>query len=101
MIADWAGAFEEFSEVPEVFAMFAKNTEDNVVEIAIPRTGANMGTDVRPWLYVVGDEIWDNEEYVPSTIVEGWGGEEGEYYSINYNLLWGIVRLGDGLSNLG
>lgn len=96
-IADWAGAFEEFAEVPDVFATFAKNTEDNVVEIAVPREGLNMGTDVRPWLYVVGDENWDNEEYVPNTIVEGWGGADGEYYAINYNFISGpsVHRLGD------
>lgn len=96
-VADWMGAFEEFAEVPEVFATFAKNTEDNAVEIAIPRAGLNMGTDVRPWLYVVGDEIWDNEEYVPNTVREGWGGAEGEYYSINYNFINGpsIQRKGD------
>lgn len=96
-IADWAGAFEEFAEVPDVFATFAKNTEDNVVEIAVPRVGLNMGTDVRPWLYVVGNENWDNEEYVPNTIVEGWGGADGEYYAINYNFISGVSvhRLGD------
>jgi hypothetical protein len=96
-IADWAGAFEEFAEVPGVYAMFAKNSEDNVVEIAIPRAGINAGTDVRPWLYVVGDEIWDNEEYVPNPIHEGWGGADGEYYAINYNFMNGssVQRLGD------
>jgi hypothetical protein len=96
-IADWAGAFEEFAEVPGVFATFAKNSEDNVVEIAIPRAGINAGTDVRPWLYVVGDEIWDNEEYVPNTIVDGWGGADGEFYAINYNFIDGpsVHRLGD------
>lgn len=96
-IADWAGAFEEFAVVPGVFATFAKNSEDNVVEIAIPRAGINAGTDVRPWLYVVGDEIWDNEEYVPNTIVDGWGGADGEFYAINYNFIDGssVHRLGD------
>jgi hypothetical protein len=96
-IADWQGAFEEFTEVPDVYAMFAKNNEDNVVEIAVPRAGINAGTDVRPWLYVVGDENWDNEEYVPNTIVEGWGGVDGEYYAINYNFINGasVHRLGD------
>ena len=96
-IADWPGAFEEFAEVPGVFAMFAKNSEDNVVEIAIPRAGINAGTDVRPWLYVVGDEIWDNEEYVPNTVREGWGGADGEFYTINYNFRTGssVHRLGD------
>jgi len=96
-IADWAGAFEEFSPLEGVFAMFAKNTEDNVVEIAIPRAGINAGTDVRPWLYVVGDEIWDNEEYVPNPVREGWGGGDGEFYAINYNFMSGptVHRLGD------
>jgi len=96
-IADWPGAFEEFAEVPEVFAMFAKNTEDNVVEIAVPRAGVNMGTDVRPWLYVVGDQVWDVEEYVPNTAVDGWGGGEGEIYAINYSFANGasVHRLGD------
>ena len=96
-IADWPGAFEEFVEVPGVFATFAKNTEDNVVEIAIPRAGINAGTDVRPWLYVVGDEIWDNEEYVPNPVREGWGGADGEFYAINYNFMNGptVHRIGD------
>lgn len=96
-VADWAGAFEEFAELPGDSAMFAKNTEDNVVEIAIPRAHLNMGTDVRPWLYVVGDENWDNEEYVPNTIIEGWGGADGEYYAINYNFIDGasVRRIGD------
>ena len=96
-IADWQGAYEEFAEVPDVFATFAKNAEDNVVEIAVPRAGINAGTDVRPWLYVVGDEVWDNEEYVPNTIVDGWGGDVGEYYAINYNFINGpsVHRLGD------
>ena len=96
-IADWPGAFEEFAEVPGVFATFAKNSEDNVVEIAIPRAGINAGTDVRPWLYVVGDEIWDNEEYVPNPVREGWGGADDEFYAINYNFRSGnsVHRLGD------
>ncbi len=96
-IADWAGAFEEFTEVPDVYATFAKNTEDNVVEIAVPRAGINAGTDVRPWLYVVGDQNWDNKEYVPNTIIDGWGGAEGEYYAINYNFINGpsVHRLSD------
>ncbi len=69
-IADWQGAYEEFAEVEGAIATFAKNSEDNVVEIAVPRSVINAGTDVRPWLYVVGDENWDNEEYVPNNIIE-------------------------------
>lgn len=92
-IADWAGAFEEFEAIPGSYAYFAKNTEDNVVEIAIPREFINAGTDIRPWLYVVGDQIWENEEYVPNPIIEGFD----EYYAIDYNFRSGssVHRLGD------
>ncbi|MDH3269375.1 MAG: T9SS type A sorting domain-containing protein [Ignavibacteria bacterium] len=92
-VADWAGAYEEFQPIEGAFATFAKNTEDNVVEIAVPRTVVNAGTDIRPWLYVVGDENWNNEEYVPNPIIEGYD----EYYSIDYNFINGssVHRLGD------
>ncbi len=95
-VADWMGAFEEFAPIEGVTAQFAKNDEDNVVEIAIPRTGINADTDVRPWLYVVGDENWDNEEYVPNTVVEGYD-QSGIYYALNYNFINGVTahRLGD------
>ncbi len=92
-IADWAGAYEEFAEVEGAIATFAKNSEDNVVEIAVPRTVINAGTDVRPWLYVVGDENWDNEEYCPNRIIE----DTAPYYAINYNFIDGpaVHRLDD------
>ncbi|HSD62210.1 MAG TPA: FlgD immunoglobulin-like domain containing protein [Ignavibacteriaceae bacterium] len=92
-IADWPGAYEEFAEVEGAIATFAKNTEDNVVEIAVPRTVINAGTDIRPWLYVVGDENWDNEEYCPNPITEN----VDTYYSIDYNFISGpsVHRLGD------
>ena len=91
-VADWAGAYEEFQPLEGAFAIFAKNTEDNVVEIAIPRSPINAGTDIRPWLYVVGDQIWDYEEYVPNPIIDGFE----EYYSIDYNFISGssVHRLG-------
>lgn len=93
-IADWNGAYEEFAEVDGAIATFAKNSEDNVVEIAVPRSVINAGTDVRPWLYVVGDENWDNEEYCPNLITEN---TEPPYYAINYNFIDGptVHRLGD------
>ncbi len=92
-IADWPGAYEEFAEVDGAIAMFAKNAEDNVVEISVPRAAINAGTDVRPWLYVVGNENWDNEEYVPNNIIE----DNAPYYAINYNFINGpsVHRLGD------
>lgn len=90
---DWAGGLEAYEPVEGGYAMFAKNTEDNVVEIAVPRTFINAGTDIRPWLYVVGDQIWDNEEYVPNPITSSWD----ENYSIDYNFRLGssVHRLGD------
>ncbi len=96
-IGDYNGAFEVYMDIEGVNAMFAKNTEDNVVEIAIPRSGINAGTDIRPYLYIVGDENWDNEEYVPNPVREGWGGADGEFYAINYNFRSGptVHRLGD------
>jgi hypothetical protein len=92
-VADWAGAYEEFQPVEGAIATFAKNTEDNVVEIAVPRTVINAGTDIRPWLYVVGDDNWDNEEYVPNPITQN----SDIYYSIDYNFISGpsVHRLGD------
>ncbi len=89
-VADWAGAFEEFAEVPGAFATFAKNDEDNVVEISVARSFINAGTDIRPWVYVVGNEVWDNEEYFPNPIWEGAPGtEDGVYYCLNYNFISG------------
>ncbi len=89
-VADWAGAFEEFAEVPGAFVTFAKNDEDNVVELSVARAFINAGTDIRPWIYVVGDENWDNEEYFPNPIWEGADGtENGVYYCLNYNFING------------
>ncbi|APF18428.1 hypothetical protein Calab_2827 [Caldithrix abyssi DSM 13497] len=89
-VGDWMGAFEEFAPVPDAYAMFAKNDDDNAVEIAIPRAAINVDTDVRPWLYVVGDQNWDNEEYWPNTVVEGWSDAYPEvYYAYNYNFISG------------
>lgn len=97
-IADYAGAFEEFAEMESVFATFAKNDDDNVVEISVPRAAINAGTNVRPWLYVVGDENWDNEEYFPNSIFEGWSEASPEmYYALDYNFITGpsIITLND------
>lgn len=100
-VADYDGAFEDWAPIVDstdtLYATFAKNDDDNIVEVAIPRKFINVDTDVRPWVYVVGDENWDNEEYFPNTVVEEWGGEEGEYYALNYNFINGpsVHRLGD------
>ena len=96
-VGDYNGASEVYIDIEGAVISFAKNTEDNVVEIAIPRASINAGTDIRPWLYIVGDQIWTDEEYVPNPIREGWGGAEGEYYAVNYNFINGssVRRLGD------
>ncbi|MCB0742264.1 MAG: T9SS type A sorting domain-containing protein [Ignavibacteriae bacterium] len=97
-IADWAGAFEEFGEVEGAMATFAKNDDDNVVEISIPRAAINAGTDIRTWVYVVGDENWDNEEYFPNSVHEGWSESVPEmYYALDYNFVTGpnVITLND------
>jgi FlgD Ig-like domain len=97
-IADYDGAFEEFAEVEGAFATFAKNGDDNVVELSVPRSMINAGTDIRPWVYVVGNEDWDNEEYFPNTIVEeGPGTTEFVYYCLTYNFKTGnfVQKLAD------
>jgi hypothetical protein len=97
-VADWMGAYEEFAALDGQFASFAKNGDDNVVEIAIPREAINADTDVRPWLYVVGNQVWDMEEYWPNSVHQGWSAEIPEkYYAYNYNYIAGgsAHQLGD------
>ncbi|MGQ9798399.1 MAG: T9SS type A sorting domain-containing protein [Ignavibacterium sp.] len=96
---DWAGNNIQFVEIPDsgVFATFAKNAAGNSVEISVPRTAINSGTDIRPWIYVVGNGDYNHVEYVPNTIVEGWTAVPNLYYAINYNFIEGptVHRLGD------
>ncbi len=88
--ADWAGAYESFSPVPNAVATFAVNDDDNVLEISIPRSAINAGTDIMPWVYVVGNENWDNEEYWPNTAVQGWNDDNPPvYYALDYNFISG------------
>lgn len=95
--ADYDGAFETWNELPNVVATFAKNTDDNAVEVAIPKKPLHMGTDVRPWLYIVGNENWDNEEYVPNSANADWVDANDAPYVINYNFFTGssVKRIGD------
>ncbi len=87
---DWNGANETFAEVPDAYATFAVNDDDNIVEVSVPRTAINAGTDIMPWVYVVGDENWDNEEYWPNTAVEGWSDDDPPvYYALDYNFISG------------
>ncbi len=66
-IADWAGAFEEFAAVEGCFCICLQKTlKIMLLKLQFHVSPINAGTDIRPWLYVVGDQIWDNEEYVPN-----------------------------------
>ncbi len=88
--ADWEGAYETFEEVPDAYASFAVNDDDNIVEVAVPRAAINAGTDIMPWVYVVGNDNWDNEEYWPNTAVEGWSEDwPPVYYALDYNFISG------------
>lgn len=103
-IADWAGAYEEFAEVPGAFATFAKNDEDNALEIAIPRAAINAGTNIHPWVYVVGDDNWDNEEYFPNTVMQGWSDDfPPVYYALDYYFMTGneIAEFGESYTVVG
>ncbi|MCB0283532.1 MAG: T9SS type A sorting domain-containing protein [Calditrichaeota bacterium] len=93
-VADYDGAFEEFAALEGQVAYFAKNDDDNSVELAIPRAAINVDSDVRPWIYVVGDENWDNEEYWPNTAAEV---VEPPFYALDYNFISGpkVTTLAD------
>jgi hypothetical protein len=79
-------------------AMVALNTSENELEIAIPRGLIRAGLTqtggeiVRPYIYSVGDENWDNEEYFPNDLPN-----EGQMpaYVVNYQFVEGT-----GASNL-
>ena len=47
-------------------AIAAVNDEDNAIEIAIPRSAVNAGTNVRPFVYAVGDYIWAQDDVLPN-----------------------------------
>ncbi len=97
-VADYNGAYEEFSPVEGAFATFAVNDDDNSVEVAVPRAAINAGTDIMPWVYVVGNDNWDNEEYWPNTVVEGWSDDNPPvYYALDYNFISGnsIKKIAD------
>ncbi len=89
-VADYAGAYEEFQPIDGAYATFAVNDDDNSIEVAVPRTAINAGTDIMPWVYVVGNDNWDNEEYWPNTVVQGWS-DYGlpVYYACDYNFISG------------
>jgi hypothetical protein len=87
---DYEGAEEIYDSVGTAMAMV--NSSDNELEIAISRELIRCGSDIRTFIYSVGDENWDNEEYFPSDLPD-----EGQRpaYVVNYRFVEG-----SGASNL-
>ncbi|MCB0271022.1 MAG: T9SS type A sorting domain-containing protein, partial [Calditrichaeota bacterium] len=81
--ADYNGAFENYDSVG--VAMAVVNSSDNEIEVAVPRTNIVAGSDVRIFIYSVGDYVWDNEEYFPNDQTN----DVGPSYALNYNFVTG------------
>ncbi len=84
-VGDYDGAYEEWALIDSV--VFAIDQDNNKIEFAVKRSSINVDTDVRPWVYVVGNENWDNEEYWPNSVVEGY--MDPPYVLFNYNFIEG------------
>ena len=80
---DYEGAEETYDTVGTV--MVALNDNDNEIEIAVSRDSMHVGSDIRPFIYSVGDENWDYEEYFPNDLIA----EEGPAYVVNYQFVEG------------
>lgn len=83
--ADYNGAFEDYDSVG--VCMAAVNGADNEIEVQIPRNIIVAGSDIRPFVYSVGDFQWDNEEYYPDDQTN----EVGPSYVLNYNFITGAA----------
>ncbi len=81
--ADYNGAFEDYDSVGIAYA--AVNSSDNEIEVAVPRSIIVAGSDIRPFIYSVGDYAWDVEEYFPNDQTN----EVGPSYVLNYNFITG------------
>jgi hypothetical protein len=79
---DYEGAEESYDSVGTVMATV--NSNDNEIEVAISRSLLMAGSDIRPFIYSVGDENWDNEEYFPNDLPD-----EGQQpaYVVNYQFV--------------
>ncbi len=85
-IGDYEGAVEEYDSVG--ICAVAVDENDNKLEIAVPRNLIYAtGSEVRPFIYSVGNENWDAEEYFPNDITA----EEGPAYVLNYNFMTGAA----------
>ena len=81
--SDYGGSEEIYDSVG--VAQVAINADDNVMEISVPRSAINAGPRVRPFVYSVGDFIWDTEEYLPDDQIN----EEGPSFTIEYDFING------------
>ena len=68
------------------FAIVAINDDDNEMEISIPRAAINAGSDIRPYVYSVGNEDWANEEYLPNGAIV----DNAPSWMINYSFVNGV-----------
>ncbi len=83
-IGDYEGAVEEYDSIG--VCAVAVDENDNKLEIAVPRAMIHAdGSEVRPFVYSVGNENWDVEEYFPNDITA----EEGPAYVLSYNFMTG------------
>jgi hypothetical protein len=82
-IGTWDGAVEEYDSVGTAVA--AVNSSDNLIEIAVPRVIIHAGINIRPFVYSVGNQDWNVEEYFPNDQTN----ETGPSYVLNYNFISG------------
>lgn len=92
-IGDFNGAFEDYDSIGVATA--AVNSADNEIEVAVPRSLIRAGSDMRMFIYSVGDFNWDNEEYFPNDQTN----ETGPSYAPNYNFITGasVVKIVSGV----
>lgn len=95
-IGDFNGAFEDYDSVGVATA--AVNSADNEIEVAVPRNLIVAGSDLRMFIYSVGDYNWDNEEYFPNDQTN----ETGPSYAPNYNFITGasVVKIVSGVTGI-
>jgi len=95
--ADYNGAFEDYDSVGVATA--AVNNADNEIEVQIPRDIIVAGSDIRIFMYSVGDFVWDNEEYFPNDQTN----EVGPSYVLNYNFITGAsaFKAREGVTAIG
>ncbi|NIT58036.1 MAG: T9SS type A sorting domain-containing protein [Aliifodinibius sp.] len=82
---DFNGAFENYDSIGVATA--AVNSSDNEIEVAVSRERIVAGSDMRMFIYSVGDFQWDFEEYFPDDQTN----EVGPSYAPNYNFITGAT----------